>query len=351
MTAPRDVKVFREADGDTSELTGKTIAIVGYGQVGRPLALNLRDGTVSGDGTGSRDSAGSQVIVGECDDAAVALAEKDGFAVHSVAEATSRADMVLLLIPDEVQPAVFEEFIAPHLKSGSSLVLASGYNLAFKGLTVPADIDVLLFAPRMLGKCLRSLYVTGAGFFSYVSVEQDFTGRGWPLVLALAKASGSLRKGALHFTAAEEAQLDLFGEQAFGPWIGAAMLAAFQVGLEAGLPAEGLLLEMYLSGEMAQTFQTMADAGFLRSTLLHGYTSAFGGMLRSMSIPREVLAHTMRDALREIQSGQFAEALQSEVAEGYPCRALLDEMLSQQNPITQVEDSLWAKLDGAGKVG
>src|SRR5262249_18277859 len=138
---------------------------------------------------------------------------------------------------------------------------------------------------------------------------------------ALARGSGSLRRGAIHFTASEEAQLDLFGEQAFGPWLGAAMLAAFQVGQEAGLPPVGLLLEMYLSGEMAQTFQAMADAGFLRSTMLHGYTSAFGGMLRSVSIPRELMASSMREALQEIQSGRFAQALQAEVAEGYPCRA------------------------------
>src|SRR5262249_31137583 len=193
-------------------------------------------------------------------------------------------------VPDEVQPALFRSEVEPHLAEGAALVLASGYNLAFGGLEVPAGRDVLLFAPRMLGKCVRALYLAGKGFFSYVSVEQDATGHAWPILLALAKGSGSLRRGALHFTAAQEARLDLFGEQAFGPWVGAAVLSAFQVGIEAGLPAEGLLLEMYLSGEMAQTFQAMADAGFLRSTMLHGYTSAFGGMLRSMSIPRDLMA-------------------------------------------------------------
>lgn len=339
MSAPPEVRVFREGDGDASELAGSTIAIVGYGQVGRPLALNLRDGLEA------------QILVGECDAQACARARDDGFTALPVADATARADLVLLLVPDEVQPEVFARLVGPHLKRGSALVLASGYNLAFEGLAPPPDVDVLLFAPRMLGKCLRPLYLEGKGFYSYVSVEQDFTGRGWPRVLAIAQGSGSLRTGALHFTARQEAQLDLFGEQAFGPWIGAAMLAAFQVGQEAGLPAEGLLLEMYLSGEMAQTFQTMAESGFLRSTLLHGYTSAFGGMLRAMSIPREVLTETMRDALRQIQNGKFAEALQTEVNEGYPCRALLEDMLSQHNPITQVEDGLWGQLRDEGARG
>lgn len=334
MSASPDVKVFRETDGDTLALSGKTVAILGYGQVGRPLALNLRDGTPA------------EIIVGDCDDVALDQAVADGFAVHSVAAATARADLVLLLVPDEVQPTLFCDSVAPNLRPGAALTVASGYNLAFGGIVAPPNIDVLLFAPRMLGKCLRSLYLAGQGFFSYLSVEQNATGRGWPLVLALAKGSGSLRRGALHFTAAQEAQLDLFGEQAFGPWVGGAVLAAFQVGLEAGLPAEGLLLEMYLSGEMAQTFQAMADAGFLRSTMLHGYTSAFGGMLRSVSVPRDLMADAMREALREIQSGAFARALQSEVDEGYPCRAFLEEMLAPDNPITQTEDALRRKLEG-----
>lgn len=332
MSAPRDVKVFRETDAEVAELAGRTIALLGYGQVGRPLALNLRDGTPA------------TIVVGDSDDAALQRALADGFAVHSVKEATARADVVMLLVPDEVQPALYRDEIEPQLRPGAALVLASGYNLAFGGIEAKPGVDVLLFAPRMLGRCLRSLYLAGQGFFSYVSVEQDATGAGWQRLLALAKGSGSLRKGALHFTAAQEAQLDLFGEQAFGPWLGGAVLAAFQVGLEAGLPAEGLLLEMYLSGEMAQTFQAMADDGFLRSTMLHGYTSAFGGMLRSVSVPRDLMASAMRDALKEIQSGAFAEALQGEVEEGYPCRAFLDEMLSPDNPITRAEDSLWQKL-------
>lgn len=332
MQKPRDVPVFREADGDVSVLAGRTLAILGYGQLGRPLALNLRDG------------APATIVVGEHDDQVARLAEDDGFPVFSAADATARADVVLLLVPDEVQPAVFRDEVGPRLRNSAALVLTSGYNLAFGGLDIPAGIDVLLFAPRMLGTHLRSLYLAGKGFFSYVSVEQDATGRGWPLVLALARASGSLRRGALHFTADQEAQLDLFGEQALGPWLGAAMLAAFQVGCEAGLPPEGLLLEMYLSGEMARTFQAMADVGFLKSTLLHGYTSVFGGMLRSVSIPRDLMAQSMREALREIQSGAFARTLEEEVANGYPCRAFLNEMLSPDNPFTQVENALRNRL-------
>ncbi|MGQ0635366.1 MAG: NAD(P)-dependent oxidoreductase [Planctomycetaceae bacterium] len=332
MSAPRKLRIFREPDGDLQSLSSRTVAIVGYGQLGRPLALNLREGTPA------------EIIVADHDEAAGGRARADGFTVLPVARATATADIVLLLVPDEAQPELFREEMAPHLNTGAALVLASGYNLTFGGVHPPEHIDVLLFAPRMLGKCLRDLYLAGQGFFSYVSVEQDATGLGWPLVLALAKGSGSLRRGAVHFTAREEAQLDLFGEQALGPWLGAAMLAAFQVGCEAGLPPAGLLLEMYLSGEMAQTFQTMADEGFLKSTLLHGYAAAFGGMLRSMSIPRETMESAMREALADIQSGAFAQALQAEVAEGYPCRALLEQMLASDNPIAQAESAFQETL-------
>src|SRR5262245_55365193 len=132
MSVPPDVKVFRETDGDTSALTGKTVAILGYGQVGRPLALNLRDGTPA------------EVIIGDSDDSALERAVTDGFAVHSVAEATSRADLVLLLVPDEVQPTLFRDEVAPCLRAGGALAVASGYNLAFGGIEAPANIDVLL---------------------------------------------------------------------------------------------------------------------------------------------------------------------------------------------------------------
>jgi ketol-acid reductoisomerase len=198
-----------------------------------------------------------------------------------------------------------------------------------------------------LGRGIRQFYLEGKGYISYVSVEQDATGRGLPLLLALAKGAGSLRRGALGITAQEEAQLDLFGEQALGPWLGAAILTCFHVGMEAGLPPEALLLEMYLSGEMAQTFQAMADEGFLHSVQLHGYTAAFGGMIRSMTIDHELLAESMTKALEEIRSGAFARRLREEVEAGYPSRPFLEAMLSPENTINQVEDALRRKLNGA----
>jgi ketol-acid reductoisomerase len=335
MASAREVTVFREDDGDVDVLIGKTLAVVGYGSLGRPLALNLHDATEA------------RVIVGGRPDADLRQAADDGFPAFSIAEATAQADVVLFLVPDEVQPTVFQEHVKPQLRDNAAVVFASGYNLTFEPIAMPPQLDVLLFAPRMLGRGIRQLYLDGEGYISYVSVEQDATGRGLPLLLALAKGAGSLRRGALRITAEEEALLDLFGEQALGPWLGAAMLTCFHVGMEAGLPPEALLLEMYLSGEMSQTFQAMADEGFLRSVQLHGYTAAFGGMIRSMSIDHELLAESMGKVLEEIRSGAFTRRLQEEVEAGYPSRAYLDALRSPENTINQVEDSLRRKLDGA----
>lgn len=332
MLNPDRLRVFHEADGDVSFLNGRRIAVIGYGNLGRPLALNLRDSTAS------------RLVVACAPDASQEHGRSDGFEVLPIVEAVPGADVVLLLVPDEIQPRVFREQIQSHLKAGAALVLASGYALAYKLITVPAGVDVLLLAPRMVGKCIRELFLAGQGFLSYISVEVDATGDGWKTLLALAKASGSLRRGALQVTALQEANLDLFIEQSLGPWLGAAILAAFQVGIDAGLPAEGLLLEMYFSGEMAQTFQAMADQGFLRSTDLHGYAATFGGLMQSMTIDRERIAESMRTALAAIQNGDFARTLQEEVDGGYPCREILTDVLNSLNHITRIEEQLSKRL-------
>ena len=339
MTPTSEIRVFGEDHGDLAALDGKTVAIIGYGGLGGPLAANLRDSTAA------------KIIVGSRPDADAERAREEGFPVFSIGEATQQADVVLLLVPDEVQRAVFDAEIGPRLRDNSAVVFASGYNLAFDPIDVPPQVDVLLFAPRMVGKSIRQKYLAGQGYFSYVSVERDATGQGWPLVLGIAKGAGSLRCGALHICAKDEAELDLFGEQALGPWLGAAILTGFQVGLDAGLPPEGLLLEMYLSGEMSQTFQAMADEGFLRSVKLHGYTAAFGGMMRSMSINHELIAESMKEALDDIRSGAFARKLQAEVEAGYPSLPMLDAMLASDNTINQVEDSLRSRLADAAQNG
>jgi len=316
--------MFREEHADTGVLRGTTIAILGYGLLGRPLALNLRD------------TLDARIIVGSDDEPSSDRARADAFPVTPLAEAAALADVALLLVPDEVQPDVLAR-IAPSLRPGTLLVFASGYALAYGLVTPPPAVDVVLLAPRMGGDAIRERFLAGRGYLCYVGVEHDATGRAWPRLLALAAGAGSLRQGALEMSAREEAVLDLYVEQACGPWLGAAILSAFHVGVEAGLSPLGLLLEMYLSGEMSETFAQMARDGFLASSRAHGYAAAFGGMTRTLAIDRESMAAHMREALAEIESGDFARALQDEFAAGYPCRTFLEQVIGDGDLLSRTE--------------
>ncbi len=250
MNRPPEPRFVRDADADLGFLEGRRIAIVGYGNLGRSISLNLRD------------SAAAPVVVGEIPGASWERAVADGFTVKPAPNAVAESDIVFVPLPDEVAHKVYQRELAPALRSGSALVFASGFNLAFGQIQPAGDLDVLLIAPRMIGVAVRDLYQKGRGFPAFVSVEQDATGRGWPVLCALAKAVGSLRTGAMEVSAAQEAHLDLFVELTVGPDLGSAILTAFQVEVVAGLPPEALLLELYMSREMGKTFQAMADLRF-----------------------------------------------------------------------------------------
>jgi len=335
MNADSSLRAFGEADGDLGELAGRTIAIIGYGNQGRAQALNLRD---------SLQPAGD-IVVGTLRDESWAQAEADGFDVRPVAEAAAAGDVLLLLIPDEDLAPVFDAEIRPHLKPHDAIVFASGYALAFGGLTPPPDVDVLLLAPRMIGRQLRELYTRGWGFYSYLSVEQEASGRAWPRLLALAKGVGTLRAGGGGFelSAKDEALLDLFAEQGFGPILGSAVMLMLEVGTEAGLPAEALVLDLYLSGEMAQTFQAMAELGFYDQSLLHSLTSQYGGMMGTLSLDREPLRQHLQRAVERIRSGEFAREWSGERAAGYENFNRLRDLGRERNPFSLVE----ARIRGA----
>jgi ketol-acid reductoisomerase len=301
------------------------VAVVGYGNLGRSLALNLRD-------------SGLSVVVGNIPDEYRDRAAAEGFEVLDPAAAVALAATVLVVLPDEVIPGVFARDLAGALQPGAAVCFASGYAIAYGLVTPPAEVDVLLFAPRMLGDEVRRAYETGAGFWSCVSVEQDATGKAHDRVLALAQAAGSLRRGAMELSAAQEATLDLFVEQTVGPVLGAAFMTAFEVGVDAGLPPEAIVLELYMSGELGRTLQAFADAGFFRSVHGHGLTAAFGGFKGSLLVDREAMGRAFRDTVADITSGRFARAFQEEQAAGYPTMAAIRAITDGDNPITEAED-------------
>lgn len=331
MAEQQAMTFYREGDADPDGLSGQTVAVVGYGNLGRSMALNLRD-------------SGLAVTVGNVDDAYRATALADGFEVAGITETVSTADVVYVLIPDEVIPEVFREQIGPRLRPGTCVCFASGYALAFGLVTPPQGVDVLLLAPRMLGEEVRRTYLEGRGFLSYVSVEQDATGKAMARLLALALAAGSLRRGAMELTAAQEALLDLFVEQGFGAYLGVALQSAFQVGAQAGLPPEAMVVELYMSGEMARTLQAFADNGFLRSVTWHGLSAAYGGFLRTTEIDMEAMQRHFREILEDIRSGGFARRFQEEQANGYPSVAAIEAITSGDDPMTAAEQRVRTSL-------
>ena len=322
-----DIRFIQENDADLGFLEGRRIAIIGYGNLGRSLSLNLRDSGVG------------HLVIGERPGPAFDAARDDGFMVESAASAAT-SDVVFALLADELAPRVYQDELSSALQPGSALVFASGFNLAFQRIKPAPGLDVLLLAPRMLGAAVRDLYQNGLGFPSFVSVEQDATGKGWPLLCALAEAVGSLRAGAIEVSAAQEAYLDLFVEQTVGPDLADALMSAFQVSVEAGLPPEALALELYMSGEMSRSIQGMANEGFFQQARLHGFTAAYSGMIRFMALDRESRRHAYRQVLKEIQDGAFAAALEQEAGSGFPSRALLEGLLDGDDPISRAEESV-----------
>jgi ketol-acid reductoisomerase len=320
------VKVYRACDAPREGLAGEAVAVLGYGNLGRTAALNLRD-------------SGVAVRIGNREDEYADRARADGFEVVPPSVASSD-DIVFVLLPDEVIPAIFAREVIPALRDGTAVAFASGYCLAF-GLVHPPDrVDLLLLAPRMSGFSARSRYLSGEGFWACVGVEADRSGRARERMLGLAEALGVLRAGAVEMSAVGEAALDLFVEQTVGVYLGMAIMAAFDVGCTAGLAPEALVMEMYMSGEMESVFRSFRETGFLRSSEHHGPTALFGGITRTLEIDREAIAAGFRSVMEDIRLGGFARRFQDEARNGYPLLGVAREMVRGTPPMTAAEEGL-----------
>ena len=320
------VRVYRETDEPREALSGEAVAVLGYGNLGRSAALNLRD-------------SGVKVRIGNREDEYAARARAEGFEVVPLAAAASD-DIVFVLLPDEVIPAAFAHDIAPALRPGSAIAFGSGYSLAFDLVRPPETVDVLLVAPRMAGSSARRRYVAGAGFWACVGVEADRSGRAQQRMLGLAEALGVLRVGAIEMSATAEATLDLFVEQSVGALLGMALMVAFEVGREAGIPAEALVMEMYMSGEMEAVFQGFRETGFFRASEDHGPTAIFGGLTRTLEMDQAAMATSFRAILEDIRNGGFAHRFQDEAQQGYPMLAMARALIHASSPITDAEERL-----------
>lgn len=288
--------VYHDADANLADLKDETLAVIGYGNQGRAQAQNLRD-------------SGLRVIVGNIGDAARTRAGEEGFEAFDIGEACRRADLILLLIPDEIMPDVYREQVAPHLEPGNALDFASGYNVAFGRIHPPETVDVFMVAPRMIGVGVRDTFVAGQGFPSFVGVHQDASGRALRRMLALARGIGSTRAGCIEMSLHDEASLDLFTEQGFGPAFGQVLMTAVNLLVEKGYPPEAVLLELLLSGELEYSFGKMREVGVLEQMDFHSQTSQYGSITRAGKFAHlgAPLRQAMDDVLGSIRSGAFAD--------------------------------------------
>ena len=320
------MKILHDKDANLGLLEGRQIAVIGYGNQGRAQALNLRD-------------SGLQVMIGNCEDDYAERARGDRFRVLSIEAAAAEADLLMMLIPDEVAPEIFRREIAPHLARGKAVAFATGYNVAFGLITPPPSVDVVLVAPRMIGAGVRDLYVAGRGFPSFIGVAQDYSGQARAIALALAKGIGSTRTGVVEVTFAQEAELDLFTEQCFGPAFGQVLTTSVNLLLEEGYPPEAVLLELYMSGEFAYTLGKIAELGMVEQSALHSRTSQYGSMSRGVRFVLPELRLKMMEGLEEIRSGQFAQEWAAEQEAGAPTLEAL-RAAARSLPLVQLEREL-----------
>jgi ketol-acid reductoisomerase len=289
--------IVNETQADVADVQGQRVAVIGYGNQGRSWALNLRD-------------SGLDVGVYARADASREMAESEGFSTGDV-EGASDADVICILIPDDVIPT-----LALSPRDDALVIVASGYTLAFGRLDL--NCDLAMVAPRMLGPEVRRCFVEGVGFITAVGVHRDVTGTARKRLLAIAKAIGGLRQGAIEMTAEQEAVLDLGVEQALSPALRRVSESFVQVMLEKGVPLEAIVTELVLSGEVERTYRLVRLEGGAAQMAYHSPTSQYGQMSRSDAFAHLDMAQTMRELVDYIQSGRFADEWDAERDAGYP---------------------------------
>lgn len=309
--------VYHDADGDIDYLQGKTIGIIGYGNLGRPLALNLRD-------------SGIQIVAGVRSEEARAAAQADGIYVMPIEQLVQQTQIIMLLVPDEVMPEVYLEKVSPYLAKGDTLIFSSGYNIAFGYIEAPPFVDVGLIAPRTFGAAVRERFEMGQGFYSFVAVGQDASGTSWRTVLAVAAAIGTLRAGAIEVSIEQEAELDLFIQQAIRPMLHNLLLTAANLLIRMGYPPEAVLSELYISEEFSDYINQAAQAGLLHALRLTAITAQYGTLSRQERFNELKLERLMEITLDEIRSGDFAQEWAKEYADGYPRLLKLQKALEKR---------------------
>ena len=288
------VKMYYEKDTNLDYLKGKKVAIIGYGSQGHAHALNLHD-------------SGVDVIVGLYEGSkSWKVAENDGLQVATVPEAVKAADIVMMLIPDEKQAAIYKEQIAPYLEAGNALAFAHGFNINFGQIVAPKDVDVFMVAPKGPGHMVRRTYTEGSGVPCLVAVHQDPSGNAKDIALAYSNAIGGARSGVLETTFKDETETDLFGEQAvLCGGVCALMQAGFETLVEAGYDARNAYFECI--HEMKLIVDLIYQSGFAGMRYSISNTAEYGDYITGPKIITEDTKKAMKKVLSDIQDGTFAK--------------------------------------------
>ena len=329
-------RMYYDADANLDVLAGKTIAIIGYGSQGHAHALNLKD-------------SGLNVIVGLYPGSkSAAKAEAAGLTVKSVADASAAADLIMILLPDEVQKTVYNEEIAPNLSAGKILAFAHGFNIHFGQVVPPADVDVIMVAPKGPGHLVRRTYEQGEGVPCLFAVYQDATGQARDRAMAYAKGVGGTRAGILETTFREETETDLFGEQVvLCGGLSALIKSGFETLVEAGYQPELAYFECLHEVKLIVDLIVEGGLATMRDSISN--TAEYGDLTRGPRIVTDATRAEMRKILYEIQTGQFAREF---VLENQSGKAGFTAMRRREaeHPIEEVGKDLRAMFSWLKKV-
>lgn len=299
------MKVYYEQDASLDNLKNKKIAVLGYGSQGHAHALNLKD-------------SGMNVCVGLKESSKNwKVAEEAGFKVLTVADAVKNSNVIMILLPDQTQKDVYDSEIAPNLKDGDTLVFGHGFNIHYKQIIPPANVNVMMIAPKSPGHLVRRTYEQGNGVPCLIAVHQDYTGNTLDLALAWAKGIGGTKAGVIETNFKNETETDLFGEQAVLCGGSAELIkAGFEVLVEAGYPPELAYFECM--HEMKLIVDLYYEGGLSRMNFSVSDTAEYGGMTRGPRLITQETKNEMKKILTEVQDGSFANEFISEIKNGSP---------------------------------
>jgi ketol-acid reductoisomerase len=298
-------KLYYDQDADLAYLNGKTVAVIGYGSQGHAHSLNLKD-------------SGIKVVVGlHTNSKSREKAQQEGLTVLPVAEAAAKADIIMILIPDHLQAAVYHNDIAPHLTPGKMLMFAHGFNIRFGQINPPEGVDVAMVAPKAPGHRVRELFKEGAGTPGLIAVERDQTGKAFQTALAYARGIGCTRAGVIQTTFAEETETDLFGEQVvLCGGVAGLIRASFETLVKAVYQPEiayfeclhelKLIVDLIYQGGLSYMWYSVSD------------TAEYGGYVSGERIVPDSIKEEMSGILSEIQDGSFAQKWIDENKNGRP---------------------------------